>query len=476
MPEMALLPKSKLWRIMIVVGVIALLIAFFYAEEDWRGKCAWENYKRELEAKGEILDWNKLVPPPVPDDQNFFKAPKMADWFIRPDDWRHPSLTNELTERLRNADTTATNLTEIAATKYLAWSDQFEPQYDLIREALKRPYARMDGNYSDPLEIPIPNFVAVRSLAQVLAQRAKCYLLIGRPERALNELALLNDSRRLLENAPTGKPMPLVSAMINVAVVGLYVNTIAGGFKSHSWQEPQLALLQGQLSELNLIPLVSQALHEESAHDCRFIEQLETASKIDKKRMGTFLGIRNLWRWKNLDDSEFLLFNVAPSGWISQNLIIAVKAHEKVLDEMDASNTVVFPQKIDATMRETENIINNDSLYGVLASISIPNYSKAFQTLAYNQTLANEAQIACALERYHLAHGEYPETLDALAPQFIETIPHDIIGGQPLHYRRTDDGKFLLYSVGWNETDDGGLDLSQKNKFDFTQGDWVWKN
>ena len=48
------------------------------------------------------------------------------------------------------------------------------------------------------------------------------------------------------------------------------------------------------------------------------------------------------------------------------------------------------------------------------------------------------------------------ESLDALAPQFIETIPHDIIGGQPLHYRRTEDGQFVLYSVGWNETDDGG--------------------
>ena len=32
----------------------------FYAEEDWRGKRAWENCKRELEAKGAVLDWNNL--------------------------------------------------------------------------------------------------------------------------------------------------------------------------------------------------------------------------------------------------------------------------------------------------------------------------------------------------------------------------------------------------------------------------------
>ena len=114
----------------------------------------------------------------------------------------------------------------------------------------------------------------------------------------------------------------------------------------------------------------------------------------------------------------------------------------------------------------------NAKPYNFLAAIGTPNITKATQTLAHNQTMVNEAQIACALERYHLAHGEYPETLDALVPQFIEKLPHDIIGGQPLHlspHRRH--GKFLLYSVGWNETDDGGI---ASDKMD--QGDWVWEN
>ena len=51
------------------------------------------------------------------------------------------------------------------------------------------------------------------------------------------------------------------------------------------------------------------------------------------------------------------------------------------------------------------------------------------RTLAYQQTRVNEALIACALERYHLANGQYPETLAALAPQFLEKIPNDLIGG-----------------------------------------------
>ncbi len=84
--------------------------------------------------------------------------------------------------------------------------------------------------------------------------------------------------------------------------------------------------------------------------------------------------------------------------------------------------------------------------------------------------------MACALERYRLAHGNYPETLDALAPQFIAAVPHDIINGQPLHYRRTEDGNFVLYSVGWNEIDDGGkIVFSKGGRVDTEKGDWVWR-
>ena len=81
----------------------------------------------------------------------------------------------------------------------------------------------------------------------------------------------------------------------------------------------------------------------------------------------------------------------------------------------------------------------------------------------------NQALIACALECYHLAHGEYSETLDALIPQFLDKIPHDVIGGQPPHYRRAADGTFLLYSIGWNGRDNGGA-RGKSN----TDGDWVW--
>jgi hypothetical protein len=457
----------KLRFALIALGAFCFTVVIFYAEEDWRGKRAWENCKHELEAKGAVLDWNKLIPPPVPDDQNFFKAPKMTEWFVKV----AQTSTNELTTQLSNAKTdtagTATNAITSAteARDYLTWSEQFEPDFNLIREALKRPYARMDGNYAIPSDAPVPNYIAVRAVARTLAQRAHCYLLLNQPEQALRELTLMHDMRRLLEAAPTGKPMTLVAAMINVAVNGLYVSTVADGFQKHTWQEPQLITLQNQFAEMNPTPFVLEAFRMEQ-------------SAVNSYRPWVFMyNTTNLWQ--KLKSNGFWLFDVAPRGWTYQNMAVTTELYQKLWSSVDAPDYTISPRKIDAAVREVEGTLNSHSPYVLMGRTIIPNFGRAARLTAHNQTMANEAQLACALERYHLAHGEYPEELDALAPQFIKKIPHDIIGGQPLHYRRTDDGKFLLYSVGWNETDDGGQASTALDKWgnlDLGKGDWVWKD
>ncbi len=61
-------------------------------------------------------------------------------------------------------------------------------------------------------------------------------------------------------------------------------------------------------------------------------------------------------------------------------------------------------------------------------------------------------------------------------PQYMDKLPHDLIGGEPLQYRRASGGNFLLYSVGWNETDDEGQMAPKKEgHMDLENGDWVWQ-
>ena len=457
-------------RALVGLAALATLVAVFYLEEDWRGKRAWENCKRELAAKGAVMDWDACIPLPVPDDQNFFKAPKMSEWFVK--DFGRKSgdyargYTNELSGLSTNSATVSVITNQSAARDYLAWSSQFEPQFDQIRAALKRPYAWMDGDYAVPHEIPIPNFVASRALAQVLAQRTKCYLLLGQPEQALHNITLMNDSRTWLEAAPDGKPMTLVAAMINVAITGLCVDTIAYGLEQHYWQEPQLSALQQQLAAINLGPIVASGFAFEPAAVCRSLEILKPS---------VIFYVSNARPKWNLRDC---LFDLIPRGWIYQNMNVIARLEFQEQNAFDLTNRLVYPAEAQKVFSETEHIVAQArfSPYTFVTAIAIPNIVRAVQTFSKNQTLVNESQVVCALERYHLAHGDYPETLEALMPQFIAQLPHDLIGGQPLHYRRDENGKFLLYSVGWNERDDGGqIVFTSGSTVDREKGDWVWQ-
>src|SRR5208283_4707540 len=57
-------------RYLLFLAGLATAVALFYAEEDWRGRYLWKTYVRQVEAKGEQMDFAALAPPPVPDDQN----------------------------------------------------------------------------------------------------------------------------------------------------------------------------------------------------------------------------------------------------------------------------------------------------------------------------------------------------------------------------------------------------------------------
>jgi len=156
-----------------------------------------------------------------------------------------------------------------------------------------------------------------------------------------------------------------------------------------------------------------------------------------------------------------------PQGWIHQNMAAVTFTDQKWINSLDYTNNVVHPRQVDSLLGGLQSNFTHFPPYTFIAATSIPNFQKATRVLARNQSLADQARIACALERYHLARGKYPDTLEALTPQLLEEVPHDIIGGQPLKYHQTE-GHYVLYSVGWNEIDDGGM--AGKTNGD---GDWL---
>jgi hypothetical protein len=443
------------------VATLVTLGALFYAEEDWRGKRAWEKNKHDLEASGVVLNWDQFFPPPVPDDQNIFKAPKMQEWFAIAGGKR--SASNELDGMLRSPTnfpvwgSSKTIQTETDARAYLAWSDQLQPQFNLIRDALKRPYARMDGDYTQVLVIPIPHFIAIRGVGRTLVQRSHCYLILHQPDKAVSELALVHDLRHLLEAAPDGKPMTLVAAMINVAVAGLYVDAIGDGFRQHAWRDEELVDLEKQLSEINVIIPVNADFQAEHAATTHAFETVPISQILSSFR------------------SDQQLLRIAPRGWVYQNMAHQSPFFYARAKGLDPVRESVSPSAFKETQARADEFLSHKSPFNILARLAMPNFLKAIQTTARNQNQVNEARVACALERYKLAHSQYPDSLDALVPQFIEKIPHDVINNGQLKYLRSNDG-FVLYSIGWDEKDDGGSTVMMKDgRTDPASSDWVWE-
>jgi hypothetical protein len=173
-----------------------------------------------------------------------------------------------------------------------------------------------------------------------------------------------------------------------------------------------------------------------------------------------------------------------PSGWLYLNDLTAARFYrERVLPLINPTERRAYPGKARAAIHD----FNSAPPRPGNLIIRVFGLFIAPQKFARGQTDIDQARVACALERYWQIHHQYPETLAALVPDCIEKLPADIITGQPLKYQRNQDGQFVLYSVGWNETDDGGtfpkeIESPHNESFRLNwmmdseeKGDWVWR-
>src|SRR5689334_24364833 len=78
-------PFATVWRFirrgLLFSAIALLLLRLFYAEENYRGPRVWERCRARLLSRGVQLDWHKLAPPPVADEDNFATTPFFAALF-----------------------------------------------------------------------------------------------------------------------------------------------------------------------------------------------------------------------------------------------------------------------------------------------------------------------------------------------------------------------------------------------------------
>jgi hypothetical protein len=176
-----------------------------------------------------------------------------------------------------------------------------------------------------------------------------------------------------------------------------------------------------------------------------------------------------------------LLGWIAPRGWFHLEQLSYDRLFQLQLEgAFEPDKKRVFPGRIASNVNALGQAFAGSNWVSVIcirhqlmARVLLPALYRVTLKAAFAQTAVDEAAIACALERYRLANGQFPETLEALVPRFISPLPNDVISGEPYKYHLTNDAQFVLYSVGWNEKDDGGV--PGKTLFDEKEGDWVWQ-
>lgn len=96
---------------------------------------------------------------------------------------------------------------------------------------------------------------------------------------------------------------------------------------------------------------------------------------------------------------------------------------------------------------------------GPLGYAGVGLYIPMLHRFTLQQIARRNANIAAAaFSAYRNDHGEYPDSLEALLGDYLTDLPLDPYIGQPLRYLQQQDGTdYVLYAVGPNQRDDGGI-------------------
>ncbi len=458
---------------------VVLVVAGFYGEEDWRGWHAWNEYKADAVARGLSLDYASYIPKPVPDEENFaatpylkaFMGPGPVTLAIDAYDYPHgivrdvrPSGVRELGRRrfipLENWKPSGTAIESnaisipraIVAATVLDGMKPYADMFAQLSAASNRKFGQFAVQYNveKPWETAEPHFIRIEKLCGHLQLHACAELAADRAREAMADVKVMLALADSIKMEPS-----LISFLIRAACFRFTIQPVWEGLAEHRWNEGQLQELQARFSSYNFVADMDRIFKAERA-----------AGTLECDEIGMDGFVPGGW-----------LF---PSGWYGLEKVNYNHGLDKMKGTYDPIGITVSPKRCDAITKEFRQwpdvaesgitlavVINHE----VVEAMRLPSSSPTVSAAA--QVESDEAALACALERYRLANGQFPERLDALMPRFMAHLPNDVITGQPYKYRRTADGRFVLYSVGWNEKDDGGV--PGDTLFDKEKGDWVWE-
>ena len=168
-----------------------------------------------------------------------------------------------------------------------------------------------------------------------------------------------------------------------------------------------------------------------------------------------------------LPGSQPMLFRV--TGFFERDLLYYLQTMQTNI----AFASLQPPQSLLVTNFQNKMYEELKHKYCILSTLLLPALGNAVIREADGLANVRNAQTAVAIERFRLMHGQIPDSLNDLVPQFLPAVPNDPFDGQPLHYHQLEKG-YVIYSVGRDGQDNGGRELpagaklSEKTEYDIT--------
>lgn len=474
----------RLKRASLGAAGVGLLVIVFYTVEGWRGERAWNRLQRELAVKGEKIDLASITPPPVAAERNFAAAPMLAplfDYDQTPQGprWKNPDAYHQLESLTVDGQNglaqVSGNLLQLgwptqqwtdlqawkkfyqgrsgfpkvdaapdAATAVLLALSLFEDELRELRAASQRPESRFPIHYEAGGAAMLPHLPVLQHLCEVLRLRAVAALAAGQSDAALPDVTLAFYLAGSIRREPYIQSHLGRHAMLNATLQPVWE-----GLARRRWSAAQLLAIEQTLRQTDLLAEYAGAVHGQCVIEVDWWQAMrDEMSGASRAGINANTHRSEMFRW------------LYPKGWVRQNQVALYRfCHAALVPVVDAAQARMWM----AQAKEAFTAVTQKAFFLQWRNGHL--FSHYGREVPWMQTAVNQALLACALERFRLAEGRFPATLAALQPRFLDRIPRDVINGQPLHYRLTADGQFELYSIGWDETDNGGHGPE----------DWVWR-
>ncbi|HTB63951.1 MAG TPA: hypothetical protein VK737_10215 [Opitutales bacterium] len=479
---------KRKWKIAFAAACLVTLIALVLTALNYHYQAAWNNYAKEARARSEILTVDELAPTPVPDDQNFAMTPLSQEIFYA----QSKSVPSKTRPNFYISDDVLTampamvdgfGIKEVNAQIALQHWKEFFQKTDVLDELkekeiymaqmdkdLLRPYSRFPIDYSKrpAASILIPQIGPLLNISTLFYIRGFAEFTTEKYDDALaTTLTLLRLSQTVRD-----EPF-LISKLTEISMLGRPLQMIWDGLATHCWTDGQLAALEAEIQKVDMMPQFLQSLKGEKTYMNDSLLSLaqqnwwERMQEYNRQFKMMTNGYPNLY-------FDIAILLSSPRFGIYRALVIGNPGYESLFRAINVNDHRIDPIQVKAVDSAINNLDKNIPGNGFLIDL-LPTAGSCVAIFAHSQTWLDQAAVACALERYRLAQGTYPEKLNDLVPKYIKKLPNDIITGGPLHYQRTPDGLFVLYSIGWDGIDHGGEERISSDGETQKDYNWVWK-